>query len=60
VEVVVAAADASVGRAWDDVEGGEEDWVSAEILEDEVVDEDDDVSDKDEEEEEEVLKPPIL
>jgi hypothetical protein len=61
VEVVVAAAGASVGRAWDDVEGGEEDWVSAEILEDEVVDEDDNVTDDDEEEEEEeVPKPPIL
>jgi hypothetical protein len=61
VDVVVTAAGAPVGRAWDDVEGDEEDWVSAEILEDKVVDEDDDVTDNDEEEEEEeVPKPPIL
>jgi hypothetical protein len=61
VLVVVAAAGASVERALDDVEGGEEDWVSVEILDDEVVDEDDVVTDdEEEEEEEEVPKPPIL
>jgi hypothetical protein len=59
VVVVVAAAGASVERGRDDVEGGEEDWVSIEILDDEVVDEDDVVTD-DEEEGEEVPKPPIL
>ena len=62
-EAVVAAAGASVERAWDDVEGGEEDWVSVEILDDEAAAEDAVVTDddeKDEEEEEEVPKPPIL
>ena len=39
-EAVVAAAGASVERAWDDVEGGEEDWVSVEILDDEAAAED--------------------
>ena len=62
-EAVVAAAGASVERAWDDVEGGEEDWVSVEILDDEAAAEDAVVAgddEKDEEEEEEVPKPPIL
>jgi hypothetical protein len=58
-EAVVAAAGASVERAWDDVEGGEEDWVSVEILDDEAAAEDAVVTDDDEEEEEEVPKPPI-
>jgi hypothetical protein len=61
-EAVVAAAGASVEGAWDDVEGGEEDWVSVEIPDDEAAAEDAAVADDDEkdEEEEEVPNPPIL
>lgn len=58
VEAVVAAAGASVERAWDDVERGGEDWVSVEILDDEVVDKNDVVTIDNEEEV--VPKPPIL